>query len=136
MEFDLDLSTIDLELKFRNLTFDKDFFAEFRTPEQKAFAGIYIALFFIGILSNLLVVLVLGLSRDGLKSPSGLYAFHLALANALLIMSLPFAADQKLNAFWRYGTFLCKSSEAIKLVNFFASIFLLLGHSENLKALL
>ena len=46
-------------------------------------------------------------------------------------MSLPFAADQKLNGFWRYGTFLCKSSEAIKLVNFFASIFLLLRHLKN-----
>ena len=47
-------------------------------------------------------------------------------------MSLPFAADQKLNGFWRYGTFLCKSSEAIKLVNFFASIFLLLRHLKKI----
>ena len=47
-------------------------------------------------------------------------------------MSLPFAADQKLNGFWRYGPFLCKSSEAIKLVNFFASIFLLLRHLKKL----
>lgn len=54
--------------------------------------------------------------------------------HAFQIMSLPFAADQKLNGFWRYGTFLCKSSEAIKLVNFFASIFLLLRHlKKNLR---
>ncbi len=63
-----DLSA-EVELKFGNFTFKSDiydFFDEFETPEQKAgsyIACIYIVLFFIGILSNLLVVLVLGISH-------------------------------------------------------------------------
>ena len=62
-----DLST-EVELKLGNFSFNNDiydFFDEFKTPAQKAetyIACIYIVLFFIGILSNLLVVLVLGIS--------------------------------------------------------------------------
>lgn len=61
-----DLSA-EVELKFGNFSFNNDiydFFEEFETPEQKAetyIACIYIGLFFIGILSNLLVIIVLGI---------------------------------------------------------------------------
>lgn len=82
-------------------------------------------MFIVGIVGNLLVMFVLVFSQDALKSPAGLYSFNLSLANALLIASLPFAADNKLTGYWRFGKIPCKLTESVKLINFFASIFLL-----------
>jgi len=56
-------------------------------------------MFIIGILANLLVICVLLLNKGSLKAPPGIYVFHLAFADSLLLISLPFAADNRLRGF-------------------------------------
>ena len=53
-------------------------------------------MFSIGLFANALVICVLLLNKGALKAPAGLYVFHLAFADSLLLISLPFAADNRL----------------------------------------
>ena len=60
-------------------------------------------MFIIGILANAVVICVLLLNRGSLKAPPGIYVFHLAFADSLLLISLPFAADNRLRGYWKFG---------------------------------
>ena len=54
---------------------------------------IYIIQFTIGIVANSTVILVLALSPQ--KSTSSYHILHLAIADSLLLLSLPFNADSR-----------------------------------------
>ena len=81
-----------------------------------------------------------------------LYWTSKAVADSLLLFTLPFNADSRLvllafiptdasktssflisrihNRQWRFGSFLCKANESMKMINFFHSI-LMIGIAQN-----
>lgn len=95
------------------------------TFTEKFVASVYLVMFIVGFTANLLVIIVLLLTSGSLKAPAGLYVLHLAVADSLLLISLPFAADNRLRGTWIFGRIACKIMESMKLLNFFSSIFLL-----------
>ena len=95
------------------------------TFTEKFVASVYLVMFLVGFSANMLVILVLLLTHGSLKAPAGLYVLHLAVADSLLLISLPFAADNRLRGTWQFGRIACKIMESMKLLNFFSSIFLL-----------
>ena len=95
------------------------------TFTEKFVASVYLVMFIIGFTANMLVIVVLLLTQGSLKAPAGLYVLHLAVADSLLLVSLPFAADNRLRGSWIFGRIACKIMESMKLLNFFSSIFLL-----------
>ena len=104
------------------------------TFTEKFVASVYLVMFIVGFTANLLVIIVLLLTSGSLKAPAGLYVLHLAVADSLLLISLPFAADNRLRGTWIFGRIACKIMESMKLLNFFSSIFLLtLMGKKNLE---
>ena len=70
---------------------------------ERLVAFYYFFLFGIGICANVLVMSVLLLNAGSLRKPPGLYVFHLASADSLLLLSLPFVRDFKLYSFTNDG---------------------------------
>ncbi|CBY35130.1 unnamed protein product [Oikopleura dioica] len=101
------------------------------TFTEKFVASVYLVMFIVGFTANMLVILVLLLTHGSLKAPAGLYVLHLAVADSLLLISLPFAADNRLRGTWIFGRIACKLMESMKLLNFFSSIFLLTLMGKN-----
>lgn len=83
----------------------------------------YIFIFLMAVPGNLLVVLVLGLSQQALP-PSDLYLLHLAVADLLLAITLPFWATS-LTKGWLFGDALCKMVTIIQQLSFYSSILFL-----------
>ncbi|XP_060789116.1 B1 bradykinin receptor [Neoarius graeffei] len=80
---------------------------------------------FAGILGNVFVLLVFFFQRDKWSVPE-IYLGNLALADLILLASLPFWAMNILNSFsWPYGKFLCKVVNLSIIVNMYASIYML-----------
>uniref|UniRef100_W5LUW3 Bradykinin receptor B1 n=1 Tax=Astyanax mexicanus TaxID=7994 RepID=W5LUW3_ASTMX len=78
-----------------------------------------------GILGNAFVLLVFFLQRTHWTVPE-IYLGNLALADLILLSSLPFWAMNILNYFnWPYGEFLCKVVNVAIVVNMYASIYML-----------
>ncbi|XP_066502036.1 B1 bradykinin receptor [Hoplias malabaricus] len=78
-----------------------------------------------GILGNTFVLLVFFLQRSHWTVPE-IYLGNLALADLILLASLPFWAMNILNYFcWLYGEFLCKLVNLSIVVNMYASIYML-----------
>ncbi|XP_072546427.1 B1 bradykinin receptor [Salminus brasiliensis] len=78
-----------------------------------------------GILGNMFVLLVFFLQRSHWTLPE-IYLGNLALADLILLSSLPFWAMNILNYFyWPYGEFLCKMVNLAIIVNMYASIYML-----------
>lgn len=68
---------------------------------------VYIIYFTIGIVANLLILCVLLLSP--VKTASTFHIVHLAVADFLLLATLPLNADSRLHLrTWRFGSFGCK----------------------------
>ncbi|XP_046903105.1 C-X-C chemokine receptor type 1-like [Hypomesus transpacificus] len=83
----------------------------------------YILIFLLAIPGNLLVGLVIGLSKQAL-SPSDLYLLHLAVADVILAATLPFWATSVLQG-WLFGSIGCKMVCLLLEVSFYASILFL-----------
>ncbi|XP_041936670.1 C-X-C chemokine receptor type 1-like [Alosa sapidissima] len=83
----------------------------------------YLLVFAIAVPGNLVVCLVVGSSKQRL-SPSDLYLFHLAVADLLLALSLPFWAASMPSG-WLFGTVACKLTSMLMEVNFYTSILFL-----------
>ncbi|XP_061448817.1 C-X-C chemokine receptor type 5 [Rhineura floridana] len=92
-------------------------FREFLVP------FVYLLIFLLGALGNLLVIVILCCYRRS-RSSTELFLFHLALANLLLVFTFPFGVVQNL-AGWVFGTFLCKVLSATNRINFYSSSLLL-----------
>ncbi|XP_048357673.1 C-X-C chemokine receptor type 3 [Sphaerodactylus townsendi] len=94
----------------------------------QAFEGVflpcfYILIFLMGLCGNVMVITVLLRSKEPLPG-TDVFIFNLAIADVLLVATLPFWAAQAVHS-WVFGDFLCKVVGSIFKINFYASIFFL-----------
>uniref|UniRef100_H2S6J6 G-protein coupled receptors family 1 profile domain-containing protein n=1 Tax=Takifugu rubripes TaxID=31033 RepID=H2S6J6_TAKRU len=83
----------------------------------------YIFVFLLAVPGNLLVGLVIGLSKQALP-PSDLYLLHLAIADLLLAVTLPFWATS-ITKGWVFGDAMCKAVTILQELSFYSSILFL-----------
>ncbi|KAM9803611.1 C-X-C chemokine receptor type 2-like isoform X2 [Syngnathus typhle] len=83
----------------------------------------YIAVFLLAIPGNLVVALVIGLSKQALP-PSDLYLLHLGVADLLLAITLPFWSTS-ISKGWVFGDALCKIVTIVQELSFYSSILFL-----------
>ncbi|XP_071377484.1 C-X-C chemokine receptor type 2-like [Centroberyx affinis] len=83
----------------------------------------YVLIFLLAIPGNLVVGLVIGFTRQAL-SPSDLYLLHLAVADILLAITLPFWATS-VTLGWVFGDSMCKIVSILQELSFYASILFL-----------
>ncbi|XP_044149467.1 C-X-C chemokine receptor type 3-like isoform X1 [Bufo gargarizans] len=102
----------DICLHEENKIFDQIFLPTF-----------YSILFIAGMLGNGLVMLVMLTNRQKMQS-TDVFIVHLALADMLLVSTLPFWAAQATFG-WVFGEGLCKIVASVFKINFYAGTFLL-----------
>ncbi|XP_059199249.1 C-X-C chemokine receptor type 2-like [Centropristis striata] len=83
----------------------------------------YVVIFLLAIPGNLVVGLVIGLTKQSL-SPSDLYLLHLAVADLLLAFTLPFWATAVTKG-WVFGDAMCKIVTILQELSFYSSILFL-----------
>ncbi|MEQ2244701.1 hypothetical protein ILYODFUR_019882 [Ilyodon furcidens] len=83
----------------------------------------YVSIFLLAIPGNLVVGLVIGLSKQPL-TPSDLYLLHLAVADLLLAITLPFWATSVTQG-WVFGDAMCKIVTVLQELSFYSSILFL-----------
>lgn len=83
----------------------------------------YVFIFLLAIPGNLVVGLVISLSKQALP-PSDLYLLHLAVADLLLAVTLPFWATS-LSKGWLFGDAMCKVVTVVQELSFYSSILFL-----------
>ncbi|CAL8370370.1 unnamed protein product [Arctogadus glacialis] len=84
---------------------------------------VYGIIFFLGVVGNGLVVLVMGYQKK-IKTMTDKYRLHLSVADLLLVLTLPFwAVDAASN--WYFGKFLCVSVHVIYTLNVYSSVLIL-----------
>ncbi|XP_041715596.2 C-X-C chemokine receptor type 1-like [Coregonus clupeaformis] len=88
-----------------------------------AVCALYVLIFILAIPGNLVVGLVIGSSKQ-LLSPSDLYLLHLAVADVLLALTLPFWATS-VTVGWVFGDAMCKLVSVFQEASFYASILFL-----------
>ncbi|XP_027878717.1 C-X-C chemokine receptor type 2-like [Xiphophorus couchianus] len=97
----------------------------FRFPEVMMLIAclFYVFVFLLAIPGNLVVGLVIGLSKQAL-TPSDLYLLHLAVADLLLAFTLPFWATSVTSG-WVFGDLMCKIVTVLQELSFYSSILFL-----------
>ncbi|XP_063167728.1 C-X-C chemokine receptor type 3-like [Candoia aspera] len=85
---------------------------------------LYALIFLLGLGGNAVVVAVLLLDRVPLPG-TDIFIFNLAIADILLVLTLPFWAAQSVLG-WIFKDFLCKVIGSILKINFYASIIFLI----------
>ncbi|XP_028291173.1 C-X-C chemokine receptor type 2-like isoform X2 [Gouania willdenowi] len=88
-----------------------------------AMAVFYVLIFLLAVPGNLVVGLVIGFSKQALP-PSDLYLLHLAAADLLLAVTLPFWATSVTQG-WVFGDFMCKTITILQELSFYSSILFL-----------
>ncbi|XP_041857295.1 C-X-C chemokine receptor type 1-like [Melanotaenia boesemani] len=88
-----------------------------------AVCSFYILIFLLAIPGNLVVGLVISLSKKSLP-PSDLYLFNLAVADILLAVTLPFWATSVTRG-WVFGDAICKIVTVLQELSFYSSILFL-----------
>ncbi|XP_037361303.1 C-X-C chemokine receptor type 5 isoform X2 [Talpa occidentalis] len=83
----------------------------------------YGLIFLLGMMGNILVLVILERHRHT-RSSTETFLFHLAVADLLLVVILPFAVAEGFMG-WVLGTFLCKTVIALHKINFYCSSLLL-----------
>ncbi|XP_066495074.1 C-X-C chemokine receptor type 3-like [Tiliqua scincoides] len=92
---------------------------------EKVFLPIfYILIFLLGLWGNIMVLVVLLRAKESLPG-TDVFIFNLALADILLVVTLPFWVTQAVHG-WIFQGFLCKVVGGIFKINFYASIFFLI----------
>uniref|UniRef100_A0A5F8HDV4 G-protein coupled receptors family 1 profile domain-containing protein n=1 Tax=Monodelphis domestica TaxID=13616 RepID=A0A5F8HDV4_MONDO len=91
--------------------------------DQAFLPALYGLLFFFGLLGNGAVAAVLVRQRPALSS-TDTFLLHLALADTLLVLTLPLWAVEAARE-WVFGSGLCKVAGALFKINFYAGAFLL-----------
>lgn len=86
---------------------------------------VYSMMFLLGLLGNGLLLMVLLQRRAHLRM-TDIYLLHLALADLLLLFTLPFAVTQMLTG-WLFGNFLCKLVGLLNRLNLVCGSLLLAG---------
>ncbi|KAK0147309.1 C-X-C chemokine receptor type 2 [Merluccius polli] len=130
-QFDFDFSLIYDQLNF-TYNYTEDYFDPLKQPCNSApisdaamivVSVFYVLIFLLAIPGNLVVGLVIGLNRQPL-SPSDLYLLHLAVADILLAVTLPFWATS-LTLGWVFGDAMCKVVSILQELSFYVSILFL-----------
>lgn len=88
-----------------------------------AVSTFYAIVFLLAIPGNLVVGLVIGLTKHSLP-PSDLYLLHLAVADLLLAVTLPFSAVS-VSWGWVFGDAMCKILTILQELSFYSSILFL-----------
>ncbi|XP_044517124.1 nociceptin receptor isoform X1 [Gracilinanus agilis] len=86
---------------------------------------VYLAVFIGGLLGNCLVI------HTKMKTATNIYIFNLALADALVLLTLPFQGTDVFLGYWPFGNVLCKTVIAIDYYNMFTSTFTLTAMSVD-----
>ncbi|KAK3547276.1 hypothetical protein QTP86_017785 [Hemibagrus guttatus] len=92
--------------------------------------ALYCIVCVVGLVGNSLVMYVI-IRYTKMKTATNIYIFNLALADALVLATLPFQGMDVLLGFWPFGLTLCKMVVAIDYYNMFTSIFTLTIMSVN-----
>lgn len=97
----------------------------FRFPDSVMLVAsvFYVLIFLLAIPGNLVVGLVIGLSKQAL-TPSDVYLLHLTVADLLLAVTLPFWATSVTQG-WVFGDGLCKVVTVLQELSFYSSILFL-----------
>ncbi|XP_043854308.1 C-X-C chemokine receptor type 5 [Dromiciops gliroides] len=83
----------------------------------------YSVIFLLGMMGNALVLVILKSHRKA-RSSTETFLLHLAVADLLLVLTLPFAVTEGAVG-WVLGAFLCKTVSALHKINFYCSSLLL-----------
>lgn len=99
---------------------------EIETPINKVYVGYTILIFITGLISNVIVLAVIGSTKGWHEKSSSLIPFNLAIADTLMLGILPFwiarkSEDEK----WIFGWILCALHNSVPFINMFVSIFFL-----------
>ncbi|KAG9269703.1 nociceptin receptor [Astyanax mexicanus] len=87
-------------------------------------AVVYLIVCVVGLVGNCLVMYVI-IRYTKMKTATNIYILNLALADSLVLATLPFQGTDVLLGFWPFGLALCKTVVAIDYYNMFTSIFTL-----------
>lgn len=94
--------------------------------------AVYFLVFLVGILSNGLVVYVIGRSSEvRVKSVASYYIWNLAVADLFLSLTLPLFCYSTLTSDWPFGSVTCKASYALRESNKFVGVLLLVALSVD-----
>ncbi|KAL4630657.1 delta-type opioid receptor-like [Arapaima gigas] len=85
---------------------------------------VYMVVCVLGLVGNCLVMYV-NLRYTKMKTATNIYIFNLALADSLVLATLPFQGTDVFLGFWPFGNFLCKVVISIDYYNMFTSTFTL-----------
>ncbi|KAK7129093.1 hypothetical protein R3I94_017339 [Phoxinus phoxinus] len=85
---------------------------------------VYLMVCVVGLVGNCLVMYVI-IRYTKMKTATNIYIFNLALADALVLATLPFQGTDVILGFWPFGLALCKVVVAIDYYNMFTSVFTL-----------
>uniref|UniRef100_A0A674AU66 Chemokine (C-C motif) receptor 10 n=2 Tax=Salmo trutta TaxID=8032 RepID=A0A674AU66_SALTR len=87
---------------------------------------VFLLVFLLGLLGNSLVIATFVLYRRlRLRSMTDIFLFQLALADLLLLLTLPIQAGDTLLGHWAFGNALCKATHASYAVNTYSGLLLL-----------
>ncbi|XP_056305196.1 nociceptin receptor isoform X1 [Danio aesculapii] len=87
-------------------------------------AVVYMIVCVVGLVGNCLVMYVI-IRYTKMKTATNIYIFNLALADALVLATLPFQGTDVFLGFWPFGNALCKVVVSIDYYNMFTSVFTL-----------
>lgn len=109
-------------------TFDYNLLPDFPPCERPTLNGhaqmvVYFLVFLLGMLGNSVVVFVV-CSMVSRRTSTDVYLMHLAVADFLFSLTLPFWAVAHGNQ-WVFGTFLCKLLSGVQDTAFYGCVFLL-----------
>nr|AAU26067.1 ORL1-like opioid receptor [Taricha granulosa] len=85
---------------------------------------VYLIVCVLGLVGNCAVMFVI-VRYTKMKTATNIYIFNLALADALVLVTLPFQGTDTFLGFWPFGNVLCKIAIAIDYYNMFTSTFTL-----------
>lgn len=92
--------------------------------------GIYLVIFIIGSIGNLLVIYIIGrFSEVRVQSVANYYIWNLAFADLFFICTLPFTCYASYAGNWPFGNGACKISYAIREGNKFVGVYTLVALS-------
>lgn len=108
-----------------NYTYTSCEFSLDENAKRVAVFVLYLAIFVVGLVENLLVVWVNWQTRSS-RSLVNLYVLHMAIADLGVLLSLPvWMLEVMLDYTWLWGSFLCRFTHYFYLANMYASIFFL-----------
>lgn len=79
-----------------------------------------------GVTGNALVILVVLVLQEYKKTVTHWYVLHLAIADSLFLLSIPFKVVEDAKDEWTFSGGMCKATEAVLFLNYFTSVFLLM----------